>query len=74
MPYRNYLKAIRIGVELPFDRLSSNCRNPLCVSLPRRADRGMYLSIAPLSIDQKATWLCHSERSAAESKNLKCLS
>ena len=32
----NYLKSMRVGGELLFDKLSSNCGSPLSVSLPRR--------------------------------------
>ena len=49
------MEGVFLGVVRPFDRLSSNCGSPLSVSLPRWADRGRHLTIAPLSIDEKAT-------------------
>ena len=45
-------------------------RGPFSVSLPRWADRGRHLTIAPLSIDKKATPVTVI-LSGAESKNLK---
>ena len=47
------------------------CSHPQ--SLPHRADRGRYLTVGPRPpLMRKQPRHCHSERSAAESKNLKC--
>ena len=42
--------------------------------LVRRGNVGDVFDYRLLFIDEKATRPCHSERSAAESKNLRCLS